>query len=109
VTRLRAIVLVVMVAAAIGLQIAHPIPLLVLGIAVASGLVGGFVPQIPGWTALRVFVHVVPVCFAVAVRLGSASLGAQVLFLAQSFLVVVCASLAVAVMFWDRRTTPRAG
>jgi hypothetical protein len=101
--RVRVVALAVLVAAAIVLQVAHPVPPLVLGVAAGSGLIGGFIPQVEGWTALRVFVHIVPISFAVATRLSAAPLGAQFLFLAQGFLVVVCASVAVVVLFWDRR------
>ena len=106
----RTVILVALIIlAVIALRVAHPIPLLLLGIAVASGLIGGFVPQVEGWTALRVLLHIVPTCFAVAVRLSAASLGAQFVALGQCFLVVLCASGTVALLFWRRRQTSRAG
>jgi len=107
--RTEAVLVVLLLLAVIGLQVAHPMPLLLLGIAIASGLIGGFIPQVEGWTALRVLVHIVPICFAVAARLSAASLGSQFLALGQCFLVVLCASGAVAVLFWRRRQASRAG
>lgn len=107
--RTEAFLVVLVLLAVIGLQVVHPIPLLLLAIAVASGLIGGFIPQVEGWTALRVLVHIVPICFAVATRLSAASLGSQLLALGQCFLLVLCASGTVAVLYWHRRQASRAG
>jgi hypothetical protein len=107
--RTEAILVVLVLVAVIGLQLARPIPLLVLGVALASGLIGGFIPQIEGWNGLRVLVHIVPICFAVAVRLSAASLGVQLLALGQCFLLVLCCSGAVDVLYWHRRQASRAG
>jgi hypothetical protein len=107
--RTEAILVVLMLLAVIALQVARPIPVLVFGIALASGLIGGFIPQKEGWNGLRVLVHIVPICFAVAVRLSTASLGVQFLALGQCFLLVLCASGAVDVLYWHRRQASRAG
>jgi hypothetical protein len=107
--RTETVLVVVLGLAVIGLQVAHPIPLLVLGIALASGLIGGFIPQIEGWNGLRVLVHIVPICFAVAMRMSAASLVAQLLALGECFLLVLCTSGAVDVLYWHGRQGVRAG
>jgi hypothetical protein len=101
--RTEVVLVVVALLAAIALQVARPTPPFVLGIALASGVIGGFVPQSEGWNALRVLVHIVPICFAVAVRLSGSPLGPQFLALGQCFLLVLGASGAVDVLFWHRR------
>lgn len=88
-------VALLMLLAAVALQARWPIPPRVLGIAVGSGVIGGLLPQAPGWNGLRVFVHIVPICFAVAVWLGHAAIGLQFLALGQCFLLVIGASRSV--------------
>ncbi len=107
--RTEAVLVVVALLAVIGLQIARPIPLPVLAIALGSGVIGGFIPQVEGWNGLRVLVHIVPICFAVAVRLSGAPLGSQLLALAECFLLVLGASGAVDILFWHRREASRPG
>ena len=106
--RLEAAFVVLMLLAVGAVQVAHPIPWLVLGIALASGLIGGFIPQVEGWNALRVLVHIVPICFAVAARLSGVTLSEQLLALGQCFLLVLGASGSVNVLYWHRRHGARA-
>ena len=101
--RLEVALVVLMVLVVLGLQVAFPIPWLVLGIAVASGVIGGFMPLREGANGLRVFVHIVPICLAVAVRLGAMPIGLQFLALAQCFLLVLGASRSVDLLYWRRR------
>ncbi len=107
--RTEAILVVLAFLAVIGIQIAQPIPWWVLGVALASGLIGGFIPQVEGWNALRVLVHIVPICFAVAVGLSAAPLGWQFVALGQCFLLVLGGSGAIDVLYGHRRQGSRAG
>ena len=107
--RTEAVLVVLAFVAVIGLQFAQPIPLWVLAIALASGLIGGFIPPVEGWNALRVLVHIVPICFAVAVGLSAAPLGSQFLTLGQCFLLVLGGSGAIYVLYGHRRPGSRAG
>jgi len=55
--RTEAVLVVLAFVAVIGLQFAQPIPLWVLAIALASGLIGGFIPPVEGWNALGTGSH----------------------------------------------------